>query len=157
MPSKGRQMDIDVSAEIVIDRARDDVATYVEDPENEPVWIGGIVESKPLTNPPVGVGTRVQRVATFMGRRMRYTPEVVEYDAGALLVMSTDSPFPMRISYQFEDAPGGGTVARIRIQGGGAWYYKLAGPLLGPAVRRNITKDLRRLKALLESEGDGAS
>ncbi len=148
-------MDIDVSAEVVINRPRKEVATYVENPENEPVWIGGIVESKLLTDPPVGVGTRVQRVATFMGRRMRYTPEVVEYHPGALLVMSTDSPFPMTISYQFEDAAGGGTVARIRIQGGGAWYYKLAGPLLGLAVRRNITKDLRRLKALLESEGDG--
>ena len=150
-------MDIDVSAEVVINRPRKEVATYVENPENEPVWIGGIVESKPLTDPPVGVGTRVQRVATFMGRRMRYTPEVVEYHPGALLVMSTDSPFPMTISYQFEDAAGGGTVARIRIEGGGAWYYKLAGPLLGLAVRRNITKDLRRLKALLESERDGAS
>ena len=150
-------MDVDVSAEIVIDRTRDDVATYVENPENEPVWIGGIVQSKPLTDPPVGVGTRVQRVATFMGRRMRYTPEVVEHHPGALLVMSTDSPFPMTISYEFEEASRGGTVARIRIQGGGAWYYKLAGPLLGLAVRRNITKDLRRLKALSESEGDEAS
>ena len=64
---------------------------------------------------------------------------------------------PMTISYQVEDVSGGGTVARIRIQGGGAWHYKLAGPLLGPAVKRNITKDLRRLKALLESEGDAAS
>ena len=28
-------MDVDVSAEIVIDRTRDDVATYVENPEKQ--------------------------------------------------------------------------------------------------------------------------
>ena len=137
-------MDLDVSAEVVISRPRKEVADYVENPENEAVWIGGIAASKMLTEPPVSVGTRVQRVAKFMGRRMDYTPEVVEYDAGALLVISTDSPFPMRISYASEDSDGGDTVARIRIQGAGAWYYRLAGPLLAKAVKRNISSDLGR-------------
>ena len=147
-------MDLDVSAEVVINQPRKEVADYVENPANEPIWIVGIVESKSLTEPPVSVGTRVQRVAKFMGRRMEYTPEIVEYDPGTLLVMSTDSPFPMRISYQFEDCDGGETLARIRIQGAGAWYYRLAGPLLARAVKRNISSDLRTLKKLLESMED---
>ena len=121
-------MDIDVSAEIVIDRTRDDVATYVENPENEPVWIGGIVESKPLTDPPVGIGTRVQRVATFMGRRMRYTPEVVEYHRGRAashehrLPVPDDHQLPVRRRIRWRDCGPHSNSGRrsLVLQAGGA-------------------------------------
>ncbi|MCH8062630.1 MAG: SRPBCC family protein [Chloroflexi bacterium] len=146
-------MAIDVRAEVQIARTREDVAAYVVNPENDALWIGGIESARMLTEPPVGVGTRVARVASFMGKRIEYTPEVVAYEANSLLTMRTDRPFDMLISNEFEDSDGG-TLARIRIQGVGSRFFRLAAPLLGPAVKRNIKSDLRNLKAILEAVPD---
>ena len=146
-------MAIDITAEVTIDRKREDVAWFAMYPENDPVWIGGIVEAKMVTEPPFGKGTRVARVAKFMGRRMEYTPEVIGYEPGKLLEMSTDVPFEMTIRYEFEDA-GDGTLARIRVQGEGSGFYRLAAPLLARVVKRNVSSDLRTLKRLLESSAD---
>ena len=74
-------MSIDVTAEPVIDRAREDLARYAMEPDNDPTWIGGIVEAKRLSEGPIGEGTRVARVAKFLGKRIEYVNEVVEYDA----------------------------------------------------------------------------
>ena len=147
-------MAIDVKAEIIIDRSREDVASFAMDPDNDTVWIGGITEARMLTEPPVAQGTQVERVATFLGKRIEYVLEVIEHDPKAILAMrSVKGPFPMVVSYEFEEATGG-TLARIRIQGEAGGFYRLAGPLLARSVKRNITKDLARLKALLESEAD---
>ena len=146
-------MSIDVKAEVVINRSKDDVARFAMNPENDPIWIGGIIEAGTQTDPPFGKGTKVKRVAKFMGKRMEYTPEVIEYDAEGLLVMGTDKPFDMTIRYQFEETAGG-TLARIQIQGEGRRFYRIAGPILGRMVKRNIAHDLETLKDLLESEVD---
>ena len=149
-------MSVDVKAEVVIDRSRDEVARFVMNPDNDPVWIGGIREARMLTQPPLAQGTQVERVATFLGKRIEYVLEVAEYDPKALLAMrSVKAPFPMEVTYQFEEAAGR-TLARILIGGEARGFYKLAGPLIALAVKRNITKDLETLKALLESEGDKA-
>ena len=141
-------MSIDVSAEIIIDRLKDDVASFVTNPGNGPAWIGGIVESEMLTDPPLGQGTKVRRVAKFLGRRMEYVPEVVEYVLSSRLVMRADKPFDMMIAYEFEEV-GGGT--RVQVQGEGSGFFRLADPLMGPVVRRNVSNDLNALKRLLES------
>ena len=143
-------MAIDVTAEVHIARSRDDVAAYVVNPENDAAWIGGIMSARMLTDPPLGLGTRVARVASFMGKRIEYTPEVVAYEENSLLTMRTDKPFDMLISYDFEGSEGG-TIVRIRIQGGGSGFFKMAAPVLAPAVKRNIRGDLRNLKAILEA------
>ena len=146
-------MSIDVIAEVVIRRSREDVASFVENPDNDPVWIGGITAAQMLTEPPLAKGTKVKRVASFLGRRIEYAPEIVEYEAQSLLAMRAGSPFEMLIRYELEDADDA-TRMRIRIQGGGSGFFSLAAPLLSIAVRRNIRGDLKRLKKLLESGGD---
>ena len=145
----------DVTVEIVIDRPRDDVTAYAMNPDNDPVWISGIQQARMLTEPPFAIGTTVERLAAFLGKRIEYVLEVVEYDRQSLLVMrSIKGPFPMRVTYEFEEADGG-TLTRIRIQGEASGFYRLAAPLISRSVKRNVTNDLRALKKLLESETDG--
>lgn len=145
-------MAIDVTAELTIRQARAAVAAYAMDPERERTWIGGIKEMHLQTPLPLAVGSRVARVASFAGRRVDYVLEVVALETNALLDMqSVQAPFPMRVTYSFADVPGGGTVAGIRIRGGGGGAMAVLGPLTGWMVRRNISADLRRLKALLEA------
>jgi uncharacterized membrane protein len=142
---------VDVTVEQVIERPREEVARYAMTPENEPLWIGGITQSRMVTDPPVRIGTEVARVAAFLGRRIDYALEVVEHEPGRIIVMdAVRGPFPMRVTYAFDDAPGGGTLVRNRVEGEATGFYGLAAPLMSAAVRRSLRRDLRALKRILE-------
>ena len=146
-------MPIDITAQLVIHRPVADVAGYATNSEKERDWISGIKESKRLTQGPLAKGTQVERVAYFMGKRVDYILEVADYQPDRLLDMqSVKSPFPMRVTYTFEPA-GDGTRASIRIRGGMQGFAaRLTRPFMALMVKRNITKDLKRLKAITESE-----
>jgi uncharacterized protein YndB with AHSA1/START domain len=145
-------MGIDVKAETEINRSPEDVAAFAMEAENDTRWIGGISQAARLTPAPTDVGTRVERVASFMGRRIEYVMEVAELQPGRRIVLrSIKSPFPMLVTYSF-DPVGSGTLASVRVKGEGEGFYKLTEGLMAPAVRRNLNRDLARLKEILETE-----
>jgi polyketide cyclase/dehydrase/lipid transport protein len=145
-------MAIDVTATTLIDAPRPRVARFVMDHRNDTAWIGGIRESQLQGDEPFGVGSLVRRVATFLGRRIEYVNRVEELEPDTRLLMrSVKSPFPMAVTYAFEDGVDGGTRTSVRVQGGTPGsFYRMAEPLLARQVRRSVTRDLRTLKALLE-------
>jgi uncharacterized membrane protein len=143
---------IDTTAVIAVGRPRQEVAAYLTDPANDPSWIGGLRSARLVTPPPVGVGSQVERVARFLGRRVEYVNEVTELSGTRLAMRSVRSPFPMRVTYGFTDA-GGATKVSVRVQGDAGRMYRLADPLLARLVRRSVQRDLRTLKRVLE---DGA-
>jgi hypothetical protein len=57
----------------------------------------------------------------------------------------------METTYTFEDATGGGTRMTLRNAGEPAGFGKVAAPVMARAMRQANTKDLRRLKTILES------
>ena len=57
----------------------------------------------------------------------------------------------MRITYGHRQAGDRTTEVSVRVEGDAGRFYALARPLLGLAVRRSITRDLRNLKQVLES------
>lgn len=139
-----------VDESIEISRPRADVARYMFDWRNDPEWIGGISEARLISDGEFGVGSRVERVASFMGRRVEYVLEVEEYDPQARVAMrSVKGPFPMTVAYELEDA-GARTRARVRVGGDASGFYRIAGPILNRAAARSIAGDLERLKQLLE-------
>jgi carbon monoxide dehydrogenase subunit G len=144
-------MAVDVTATGTIQRPRDQVAGYLRDPANDTEWIGGIRSARLLTPGPVAVGSQVERVATFLGRRVQYVNEITELTTDRLAMRSVRSPFPMRITYGHRDAGDGTTEVSVRVEGDAGRFYALAAPLLGPAVRRSINRDLRNLKRVLEA------
>jgi Polyketide cyclase / dehydrase and lipid transport len=144
-------MAVDTTAAITVDRSRDDVAAYLWDPANDREWIGGLRSARLVTPPPVAVGSRVQRVASFLGRRIEYLNEITELTPDRLAMRSVRAPFPMRIAYQLRDAGAGATEVAVRIEGDTGRFYALAGPFLARAVHRSVSRDLRTLKRALEA------
>src|SRR5919198_5823566 len=139
-------MAVDVVTEIEIARPREQVAAYASDPENATEWYENIERVEWKSEPPLAVGSRVAFVARFLGRRLAYTYEVRELVPGERLVMSTaEGPFPMETTYTWEDAPHGGTRMTLRNRGEPSGFSKVAGPVMGAAMRRANTKDLARL------------
>jgi hypothetical protein len=141
---------VDVQVETVIERSPADVAAYAGDPTNAPEWYANIRSVVWQTPPPVAVGSRMDFVAQFLGRRLAYTYEVVELTPQRLVMKTADGPFPMETTYTWEQA-GAGTRMTLRNRGNPTGFSKLGAPLMERAMSRATSKDLARLKALLES------
>lgn len=138
--------------EIVIDRPRDEVAAFACDPANATAWYQNIRAVEWLTDPPLGIGSRVAFVARFLGRQLAYTYEVRELAPGTRFVMSTaEGPFPIETTYAWADEPGGATRMTVRNRGEPPRFGSLAAPLISSAIRRANRKDLLRLKRALET------
>jgi uncharacterized membrane protein len=145
-------MTVDIQTEIEIDSPRSEVAAYAGDPDTATTWYENIKAVDWKTSKPLAVGSRIAFVAQFLGRRLSYTYEVKEMVAGERLVMTTaDGPFPMETSYSWEDTPGERTKMTLRNRGEPSGFATVAAPILARAMRRTNEKDLRRLKAILES------
>jgi len=90
------------------------------------------------------------KIAVHHGR-LAYTYEVVDFAPGERLVMRTaQGPFPMETTYEWHAVDGARTLMRLRNRGEPSGFGRIAAPALAAAVRRNTTKDLARLKELLE-------
>jgi hypothetical protein len=142
---------IDVRTETVIARPRSEVAAYASDPDNAMAWYANIKAVEWKTPKPLATGTRLAFVARFLGRRLVYTYEVKEIEAGERFVMATaEGPFPMETTYTWADAPNGHTRMTLRNRGEPAGFSRFAAPMMAVAVRRANRKDLARLKQVLE-------
>ena len=143
-------MAVDVVTEIEIARPRSEVAAFACDPDSATRWYENIKSVEWQSPPPLAVGSRLEFVARFMGRRLAYTYEVREHSPGERFVMSTaQGPFPMETTYTFEDA-GAGTRMTLRNRGEPAGFAKIGAPLMERAMRRANQADLRRIKEILE-------
>ena len=144
-------MSVDVQVEITIERPLGVVAAFAGDPTNAPEWYANITSVSWRTTPPVAVGSRIDFVARFLGRRLAYTYEVVELEPERALVMRTaDGPFPMETTYRWEPVGDGATMMTLRNRGSPAGFSRFAAPLVEHAMRRATSKDLARLRTMLE-------
>ncbi len=148
-------MGVDVQCERTIPRPRSEVAAYAADPDNTTSWYSNIKAVEWATPRPLAVGSRLEFIATFLGRRLSYTYEIRELVPGERLVMSTaQGPFPMETTYTWEDAGDGATRMTLRNRGEPSGFRKIAGPVMARAMQRAMTKDLERLSAILERRAD---
>ena len=138
-------MQVDVVAEAVIPHPLTQVAEFAGDPTNAPQWYSNIDSVRMRTAPPLAVGSAMDFEATFLGRRLVYTYEVVELVPHERLVMRTsDGPFPMETTYTWQAVPGG-TLMRLRNRGAPSGFSAVAAPAVRAAMRRAMRKDLSHL------------
>ena len=145
---------VDVTVENVIHRPREAVAAYSAEPDNAVEWYENITAVQWVTPRPLATGSKFEFTAGFLGRTLTYTYEVVELAPGRRLVMRTaQGPFPMETTYEWEDADGDSTRMTLRNRGEPSGFFGIAALLLRMAMTRATTKDLARLKSILEHDG----
>jgi uncharacterized membrane protein len=146
-------MAVDVLTEIVIDRPHDQVAGYAADPTNAPDWYVNIKTVDWKTPPPITVGSRMDFVAQFLGRRLAYTYEIIELEPQTRLVMRTaEGPFPMETTYTWTAIDDTHTRMTLRNHGEPAGFSRIAAPAMAAAMRRANRKDLDNLKKIIERQ-----
>lgn len=145
-------MDVDVSNEIVIERPVEAVARYAIEPDNAPAWYRNIESIVWRTPRPLAVGTQLDFVARFLGRRLVYTYEIVELVDNERLVMRTrQGPFPMETTYAFEAISPDMSRMRLRNRGRPQGFAGVLAPVMAGAINAANRKDLEAIKKILES------
>jgi uncharacterized membrane protein len=142
-----------VVVELEIDRPASVVWEYMKNAEHNPEWLRNMRSASWITEPPIAVGSRYEQVARFLGKDVRTSFEVTALDEGRTITISSlpGSSFPIEITRRVE--PLGPERSRVREVAGGdsSGFYRIAEPLLRAMVRRNIARDYKRLRQLLES------
>jgi uncharacterized protein YndB with AHSA1/START domain len=134
---------------VVISRPIEDVFRFLSDFENVPKWNYAIVETRKVSEGPVGVGTIYRQVRSVPGRSEERF-EVTAFEAPRYLEMRGQlGPFPSRLSYALETTPQGTRVTNLvelELRGPG----RLLGRVAVPRVRDAVGANLRKLKQLLD-------
>ncbi len=71
----------------------------------------------------------------------------------AAFARTSNGPFPMETTYTWEPAGEGATRMALRNRGYPSGFSRVAAPMMERAMRRATTKDLARLKTMLEATG----
>jgi Polyketide cyclase / dehydrase and lipid transport len=143
---------VDVKVETVIHRPRPVVAAYAADPDNATAWYVNIKGVQWKTSHPLALGSQFAFTAAFLGRTLTYTYEVFDLIPDRRFVMRTaEGPFPMETIYEWEDVDPDATRMTLRNRGEPSGFSGVAAPMMAAAMKRANTKDLKRLKSILES------
>ena len=142
---------VDVVTDVVINCRLATVSAFASDPNTRLEWYANIKGVEWKTPKPMTIGSRIAFVARFLGKKLEYTYEVVEFIPDEKFVMRTsDGPFPMETTYTWERIAEKQTRMTLRNRGTPAGFSKIFAPFMAFAMRRENKKDLNRLKRLLE-------
>lgn len=146
---------VNVETEIIIRKPITEVSAYAADPDNAPRWYVNIKSVEWKTPKPLHIGSRVAFCATFLGRQLSYTYEIIEFIPGQKLVMETaEGPFPMQTTYIWKPIDEDSTRMILRNIGSPSGFSSLMTPFMSMMMKRANQKDLERLKQLLEHDAD---
>ena len=137
--------------DVNIGRPSAEVFAYPDDFEKNPSWQNGMKSCVWITDPPTRVGSQYEQRASFAGREINSTFEVIEYQAGVRVEATMlESTFP--IAFTRSVSPLGDSSCRVQaiIEGDSSGVLRLLQQLMGPLVRRSIRRDYARLKSLLD-------
>jgi uncharacterized membrane protein len=144
---------INFYSSVTIGRHVGEVFAFVADRTNIPKWQSDIVQSQPVSEGPIGLGTRFDEVVRIMGRNIKTTCEITEYEQDQLMAFNSNSAAGINYSGRFTLEPvEAGT--RVNLSGtvtlSGLW--RLAEPFFALEVKSAVEQELRNLKSLLEAE-----
>ena len=140
-----------IESTVSINRPPQEVLAYIANFENNPKWQGGMREAKFTSEPPLRLGSTYEQVASFLGRPVVSTFEVIAYEPGQMVkATSTAGSFPITFTRMVK-AEGEGARVTAVVEGDSSGFFKLAQPLMIWFVQRSVDNDYANLKKILEA------
>lgn len=148
---------LSAEARIAVGREPADVWRYVSDLRNQDQWVEGMSGSEQLTAGAVGRGTQVRGTYTYGGGSAPMLLTITEFREGRRLAFeSEEGPFPTTGSLSLE-RQGAETLVINQLTAGSDHFFTsimftVFRPLTKWMMRRQLQKELRNLKAILERD-----
>jgi uncharacterized protein YndB with AHSA1/START domain len=137
-------------AGIRVRRPVEEVFAYLSDVDRQAEWSNAVQESHREGFGQVAKGTRYRTRIKFLGRTVDGLCEVSDYEPNRRIEFSSLSgPMPYRWDVEVQ-AVDGATALTSHGQAEPGGLFKVAGPVIRGAMKRQAENDFRTLKAILE-------
>ena len=145
---------IEVTASIDVRRPSEEVFAFLADMANNPRWQNGMRSCEWTSEPPLRLGSTYDQVASFLGKEIRSSFEVTEFEPGRRIrIRSTGGSMPIDVTRTVEPADDRSTTVAAVVRGDASGLFRIAEPVMRALVRRSVQRDYDRLKDLLEAPG----
>lgn len=130
---------------------------FLEDPERIKQWMVGVVDDRPTSDGPLGVGSTFEMDIREGRRITTYQGEITAYERESRMGIKMvggcgRKPFTMHADYRLTPLGGGRTrldyLCRVDFPDG--FFYRLVMPLFGLMAKMMIRKFMRNLRGLVE-------
>lgn len=141
-----------LEATILINKPAEDIFTFINNPDNHPRFVPGMLEFKKASPGPIEqVGTSIQGVRRFLGRRIELPYEITEYEPGCRLGMKGAlGPIAFMDGYVLEPL-GPSTRVKFWLEPILTGVIGLARPFVAFVGRTHAHETLTNLKKALET------
>jgi uncharacterized membrane protein len=141
---------ISVEIPVDIDRPVEEVYAYLSDVARIPEWNSMVDEVVP-SDTPLRVGSTAHIKMRLLGRRIEATLEIIELEPNRRVVVKTGAPISVTDTYTFEALGVGRSRLTYLTVGETKGFFKLADPIVGRVVKKQLTAQLETFKELLEA------
>jgi len=141
-----------IEESVEIRRPVDEVFAYTTEAKSWPKWQSFIMEAEQTSQEPMGVGTTFKGTNRMMGRSMKWTARVTEYEpnrkwaknitCGSVIIEEHMTYDPLEGHIKF-------TIVYDMKVGG---FLKLFSPMVVSSTRKETKKSLSNLKSILEAQ-----
>lgn len=141
-----------LEAAILIQRPIEDIFKFINNPDNHPKFVPGMLEFKKGSPGPIeSIGTSIQGVRRFLGRRIELPYEITEYQPCTKLGMQgAMGPLRFMDGYVLESM-GPNTRVRFWLEPTLTGVMKLARPFIALVGKTHAQETLTNLKKALET------
>ena len=141
-----------IDVEVEIKRPVREVWDYYGDWEHWPEWSPSGKNVELVSGAPYVVGTKIRAHSLVMGRPQEWTLTVTEVDPYKLCVSVIAASMGTLEERDTFSSTENGTRFRCVIEVKAKGIYKVFAPFYVRSLRRHQTKDLARLRSILESK-----
>lgn len=140
---------------IEIDRARDEVFAFLDDPANITVTNSNIIDYQQEGEGARGKGTRHRGQVRVAGRTVAFVDEIVEYEPDERLVLrSVEAPMKMHWTLEFRLEDLGAERTRVRfhqeVEGLGGVFGRISDGIVTRMYTKDVRSNLESTKVMLE-------
>ena len=134
-----------------IKRPVEEVFAVISDASKDATWVSGASETTKTSDGPIGVGTTWHGTGKFLGRQIEVDVIYTEFEPNRKFAFDMTGPFPATMVFTFETEADGTRVTQV-VDAEPGGFFKLAGPLLVAASKRQFQNDLNNLRDLMEGD-----
>lgn len=144
---------IETQSHIDINYPAQQTFDFIANPENNPIWQGGMKKCTIINDErPFGKGSVYSQEASFMGKTIKSTFEITEYEPGQVVAgKSLISTFPITFRRMVHDREGFSRVSAF-VTGQPSGVMGVFPFFTKWLVKKSINDDYRRLKKYLEKK-----